>query len=115
MPQELLSSVHPPGSVLALQASLSLFRRCLSIEVLYLPGVWMLAVRVSCCVRGHDKVDVLCTVFNPTYCIVTVKYSFAIYYYAVSWIRCSSWRELADSCECGNEPSGSIKCWGFLD
>jgi len=20
-----------------------------------------------------------------------------------------------DSCECGNEPSGSVKCWEFLD
>ena len=22
---------------------------------------------------------------------------------------------MAESCECGNEPSGSIKCWKFLD
>jgi hypothetical protein len=23
--------------------------------------------------------------------------------------------QVADTCECGNEPSGSIKFWGFLD
>jgi hypothetical protein len=26
-----------------------------------------------------------------------------------------NWIELADTCECGNEPSGSIKCGEFLD
>ena len=25
------------------------------------------------------------------------------------------WIELADACECGNEPSGSVKCGEFLD
>jgi hypothetical protein len=25
------------------------------------------------------------------------------------------WIELVDTCECGNEPSGSIKCGEFLD
>jgi hypothetical protein len=25
------------------------------------------------------------------------------------------WIELAGTCECGNEPSGTIKCWEFLD
>ena len=24
-------------------------------------------------------------------------------------------RQVADACECGNEPSGSVKCWEFLD
>jgi hypothetical protein len=24
-------------------------------------------------------------------------------------------RQLADACECGNEPSGSVKCGEFLD
>jgi len=24
-------------------------------------------------------------------------------------------RQVADACECGNEPSGSVKCRGFLD
>ena len=24
-------------------------------------------------------------------------------------------REVADACECGNEPSGSVKCGEFLD
>jgi hypothetical protein len=27
----------------------------------------------------------------------------------------SGWRKLADTCECGNELSGSIKCGEFLD
>ena len=22
---------------------------------------------------------------------------------------------VADACECGNEPSGSVKCWEFLN
>ena len=25
------------------------------------------------------------------------------------------WGQLADACECGNEPSGSVKCGEFLD
>jgi len=25
------------------------------------------------------------------------------------------YRQLADSCECGNEPLGSVKCGEFLD
>jgi hypothetical protein len=30
--------------------------------------------------------------------------------------RCGSgWGQVADTCECGNELSGSIKCWEFLD
>ena len=28
------------------------------------------------------------------------------------WLRIGG---LAGTCECGNEPSGSIKCWEFLD
>ena len=24
-------------------------------------------------------------------------------------------RQVADACVCGNEPSGSVKCGGFLD
>ena len=27
----------------------------------------------------------------------------------------SGWGKVAGSCECGNEPSGSIKCGKFLD
>jgi len=27
----------------------------------------------------------------------------------------SGWGEVAGSCDCGNEPSGSIKCGDFLD
>jgi hypothetical protein len=27
----------------------------------------------------------------------------------------SGWGQVADTCECGNEPSGSIKCGEFLD
>ena len=26
-----------------------------------------------------------------------------------------AWGQVAGTCECGNEPSGSIKCWEFLD
>ena len=34
----------------------------------------------------------------------------------VDWIGLAQDRvQLADACECGNEPSGSIKCWEFLD
>jgi hypothetical protein len=29
-----------------------------------------------------------------------------------SWLRVGT---VAGSCECGNEPPGSIKCWEFLD
>jgi len=30
--------------------------------------------------------------------------------------RCGSGKgQVAGTCECGNEPSGSIKCWEFLD
>ena len=25
------------------------------------------------------------------------------------------WRQVADACECGNEPSVSVKCGEFLD
>ena len=36
------------------------------------------------------------------------------------WIYRLDWagpgqRHVADTCERGNEPSGSMKCWGFLD
>jgi hypothetical protein len=32
-------------------------------------------------------------------------------------VECSGmdWMEVASTCECGNEPSGSIKCGEFLD
>jgi hypothetical protein len=33
----------------------------------------------------------------------------------MDWIEVAQDRELADTCECGNEPSGSIKCGEFLD
>jgi hypothetical protein len=28
---------------------------------------------------------------------------------------CSGQGQVADACECGNEPLSSIKCWEFLD
>ena len=28
---------------------------------------------------------------------------------------CPGSRQVADACECGNEPSGSVKCEDFLD
>jgi hypothetical protein len=31
------------------------------------------------------------------------------------WIRLAQDRQVADTCECGNEPSGSIKLGEFLD
>jgi hypothetical protein len=31
------------------------------------------------------------------------------------WIGLAQDREVAGSCECGNGPSGSIKCGEFLD
>jgi len=30
-------------------------------------------------------------------------------------LDCSSLGQVVDTCECGNEPSGSIKCGEFLD
>ena len=34
--------------------------------------------------------------------------------YGLNWAG-SGYRELADACESGNEPSGSVKCGEFLD
>jgi len=31
------------------------------------------------------------------------------------WIGLAQDRQVADACECGNEPSGSVKCGEFLD
>ena len=36
------------------------------------------------------------------------------------WVYGLDWdgpryRQVADACECGNEPSGSVKCGEFLD
>jgi hypothetical protein len=31
------------------------------------------------------------------------------------WIELTQDRQVAGNCECGDEPSGSIKCEGFLD
>ena len=33
----------------------------------------------------------------------------------MDWIGLAHDRQLADACECGNEPSGSVKCGEFLD
>jgi len=34
----------------------------------------------------------------------------------MEWIRVVQHRDRwGATCECGNEPSGSIKCWEFLD
>jgi hypothetical protein len=33
----------------------------------------------------------------------------------MDWIRLAQGREMAGCCECGNEPSGSIKCGKFLE
>ena len=30
-------------------------------------------------------------------------------------LNCPGSRQVADGCECGNEPSGSVKCGEFLD
>ena len=34
--------------------------------------------------------------------------------YGLNWAG-PGYRQVADACECGNEPSGSAKCGGFLD
>ena len=34
--------------------------------------------------------------------------------HALDWSG-SGYGQMADSCECGDEPLGSIKCWEFLD
>ena len=33
----------------------------------------------------------------------------------MDWIGLARDRQVADACECGNEPSGSVKCGEFLD
>ena len=33
----------------------------------------------------------------------------------MDWIGLAKERQVADACECGNEPSGSVKCGGFFD
>jgi hypothetical protein len=33
----------------------------------------------------------------------------------MDWIEVAQDRHVAGTCECGNEPSGSIKCGEFLD
>jgi len=33
----------------------------------------------------------------------------------MDWIGLTQDREVADTCECGNEPLGSMKCGEFLD
>jgi len=33
----------------------------------------------------------------------------------MDWIGLVQDRQVADACECGNEPSGSVKCEEFLD
>ena len=34
--------------------------------------------------------------------------------YGLDWVGPGQ-RQVADACECGNEPSGSVKCGEFLD
>ena len=34
--------------------------------------------------------------------------------YGLDWAE-AGYRQVADACECGNEPSGSVKCGEFLD
>jgi len=34
--------------------------------------------------------------------------------YGLDWAD-PGYRQVADACECGNEPSGSLKCLEFLD
>jgi hypothetical protein len=34
---------------------------------------------------------------------------------SMDWIELAQYRQVASTCECGNEPSGSIKCGEFLD
>ena len=33
----------------------------------------------------------------------------------MDWIGLAQDRQVAEACECGNEPSGSVKCGVFLD
>jgi hypothetical protein len=35
--------------------------------------------------------------------------------WGMDWIGLAQDRQVASTCECGNEPSGSIKCGEFLD
>jgi len=36
-------------------------------------------------------------------------------YAYMDWIGLVQDRQVAEACECGNEPSGSVKCGEFLD
>ena len=36
-------------------------------------------------------------------------------YGAMDWIDGSGYGQVAGTCDCGNEPSGSVKCGEFLD
>jgi len=33
----------------------------------------------------------------------------------MDWTGLAKERQVADACECGNEPSGFVKCWEFFD
>ena len=33
----------------------------------------------------------------------------------MDWIGLAQDRQVTDACDCGNEPSGSVKCGEFLD
>jgi hypothetical protein len=35
--------------------------------------------------------------------------------WGMDWIELAQDRQVAGTCECGNEPSGSIKCGEFLN
>jgi len=37
-----------------------------------------------------------------------------VWVYGLDWAG-PEWRQVADACECGNEPSGSVKCGKILD
>jgi hypothetical protein len=33
----------------------------------------------------------------------------------IDWIGLSGWRQVESSCQCNNDPSGSIKCWEVIE
>ena len=46
-------------------------------------------------------------------CII-LEWICGMWVYGLDWAG-PGYRQVADGCECGNEPSGSVKCGEFLD
>jgi hypothetical protein len=45
---------------------------------------------------------------------IILKWAFDTWVGGMDWINVAQYRDRWRTCECGNEPSGSIKCGDFL-